>query len=289
MGVASARAGRRTLVVEVAGEQRMSRLFRSARVHPGRPTELLPGLFGLSVDADHATEEYLAGQLRLRPLVELLVHSRAFHHFTSAAPGLAELVTLGKIWTLAVELREDGRAPVWDRLIVDCPATGHGIALLETAGNVEELAASGPIRDQAARINEVVTHPAATGIAVVAQPEEMAVTEAVEAAATLRGHGMPVAAAVLNAVREGELADADARALRIAAENGDPAARAAARAALRRARRADADRAHLARLGAGTGLPVICLPAVVRRRFDLAAVERLADAIPADGARPEAR
>lgn len=288
MGVASARAGRRTLVVEVAGEQRMSRLFRSARVRPDRPTELLPGLFGLSVDADHATEEYLAGQLRLRPLVELLVHSRAFHHFTSAAPGLAELVTLGKIWTMAVELRGDGRAPAWDRLIVDCPATGHGIALLETAGNVEELAASGPIRDQAARINEVVTHPAATGIAVVAQPEEMAVTEAVEAAATLRGHGLPVAAAVLNGVREGGLADADARALRTAAENGDPAARAAAGAALRRARRAGADRAHLERLGAGTGLPVITLPAVVSRRFDLAAVERLADALPANGGRPEA-
>lgn len=129
----------------------------------------------------------------------------------------------------------------------------------------------------------MVTHPAATGVAVVARPEEMAVTEAVEAVAALRGHGLPVAAAVLNAVREGDLGDADARALRTAAENGDPVARAAAGAALRRARRAAADRAHLERLGTGTGLPVIRLPAIVRRRFDLAAVERLAEAIPANG------
>ena len=90
-----------------------------------------------------ATEEYLAGQLKIRPLVELLTRSKAFHTFAAAAPGLPELVTVGKIWSLAIALDAAG-APVWDTVIVDCPATGHGVALLETAGNVEELAAGGP-------------------------------------------------------------------------------------------------------------------------------------------------
>ena len=133
--------------------------------------------------------------------MELLTRSRAFHTFAAAAPGLPELVTVGKVWTYAVALHDD-RRPVWDALVVDCPATGHGIALLETAGNVEAIAGGGPIRDQAARIQEVVSHPAATGVAIVARPEELAVSEAVEAAAALRERGLPVAAAVLNGVRE---------------------------------------------------------------------------------------
>ena len=142
MGLAAAQAGKKVLLVEVAGEQNLSRLFRAARVSDDTPIELAPGLFGISIDAEAATEEYLAGQLKVRPLVELLTRSKAFHTFAAAAPGLPELVTIGKIWSLAIEL--DGRgAPVWDVVIVDCPATGHGLALLETAGNIEELAAGG--------------------------------------------------------------------------------------------------------------------------------------------------
>jgi anion-transporting ArsA/GET3 family ATPase len=277
LGLASARAGRRTLLVEVAGQHRLSRLFRAARVHHERETELAPGLFGISVDAEHATEEYLSGQLRVRPLVEILTHSRAFHTFAAAAPGLPELVTVGKIWSLAVALREDDARPLWDALVVDCPATGHGIALLETAGNVEELAAGGPIRDQAARIQEVISHPAATGIALVARPEELAVTEAVEAAGILRDAGLPVAATVLNGVRDARFAPSDAPALREAVRMADGPPREAVAAALRHLEHQERDAAYRHRLAEGSDLPVIELPELVRRRFDLTAIETLAD------------
>jgi anion-transporting ArsA/GET3 family ATPase len=283
IGVAHARAGRRTLLVEVAGQQRLSRLFDSAKVGHHHETRLAPDLYGISIDAEHATEEYLSGQLRMRPLVELLTHSKAFHTFAQAAPGLAELVTMGKIWSLAIALRDNGRAPVWERLVVDCPATGHGIALLEAAGNVEDLAAGGPIRDQAARINEVVRHPAATGIAVVARPEELAVAEAVEAAQTLVRDGMPVAAAILNGVRAERFSSADEPALEAAAGGGAAGpVREAATAALRHLELQRADAGYRERIAA-TGLPVIDLPRLVCRRFDLAALEALAGAL-RDGA-----
>lgn len=280
LALSTTRAGGRALVVEVAGQQRLSQLFSSARVGDDAPTELRPGLFGISIDAEHATEEYLAGQLKIRPLVELLTHSKAFHTFAAAAPGLPELVTIGKIWSLAIALRDDGSAPLWDTVTVDCPATGHGIALLETAGNIEELAAGGPIRDQAARIQEVVSHPAATGIVIVARPQELAVAEAIEAAATLRGHGLPVAAAVLNGVHPPRFSPDDAPALTAVAE--DPGARGgAARAALRHLQSQEDDAVYRQRLASESGLPVIELPRVVRRRLDLEALELLADALAA--------
>lgn len=280
LALSTARAGGRALVVEVAGQQRLSQLFSAARVGDDEATELRPGLFGISIDAERATEEYLAGQLKIRPLVELLTHSKAFHTFAAAAPGLPELVTIGKIWSMAIALRPDGGAPVWDTVTVDCPATGHGIALLETAGNIEELAAGGPIRDQAARIQEVVSHPAATGIVIVARPQELAVAEAIEATATLRGHGLPVAAAVLNGVHPARFSESDAPALTAVAAAGD-AVGDAARAALRHLGQQGDDAVYRARLAEESGLPVIDLPRVVRRRIDLPALELLADALTA--------
>ena len=287
LGLAWARSGKRTLVVEVAGENRLSDLFDTAGVVHERETRLAPGLYGITIDAERATEEYLASQLRLRPLVELLTRSRAFHTFAAAAPGLAELVTLGKIWTLAIALHpaparpgEPAREePVWDAIVVDCPATGHGVALLETAGNVEDMAQGGPVRDQAARIHEVVSHPEATGITLVARPDELSVTEAVEGAAMLREGGLPVAAAVLNGVRERRFSDSEAPALEAAAAGPQGAERDAAWAALAHLARQHADAGYRERLAAEIGLPVMELPEIVERRFDLAALERLAAAL----------
>lgn len=289
MGLAAARAGQKALLVEVAGEHNLSRMFRAAQVGADTEVELAPGLFGISIDAEAATEEYLAGQLKVRPLVEILTRSKAFHTFAAAAPGLPELVTIGKIWSLAIAL-DDAGVPVWDVVIVDCPATGHGIALLATAGNVEELAAGGPIRDQAARIHEVISHPAATGVVVVALPEELAVSEAVEATATLREQGLPVAATVLNAVRAPRFSPDDAPALEAAAGNGAGPVHEAARAALEHLAHELSDSGYRARLAAETGLPVVDLPEVVTRRFDLTALGVLADALaPGIGAKEAPR
>ncbi len=273
-------------MVEVAGQQRLSQLFSTAQVGDRAPTELRPGLFGISIDVEHATEEYLSGQLKVRPLVELLTRSKAFHTFAAAAPGLAELVTIGKIWSLAIALNDDGTAPAWDTVTVDCPATGHGIALLETAGNIEELAAGGPIRDQAVRIHEVISHPAATGIVIVAHPQELAVAEAIEATEALRGLGLPVAAAVLNGVRADRFSRDDAAALAVVAREAG-AIGEAARAAQRHLDRQEDDAGYRSRLGTQTGLPVIDLPQIVRRHIDLSALELLADAL-SDGLDPGA-
>jgi anion-transporting ArsA/GET3 family ATPase len=254
-------AGHRTLLVEVSAEQRSEALFGVAPP-VDEPIEVGPGLFALSVDADRATQEYLTVQLKVRPLVEMMARSRAFHQVTQAAPGLAELVTLGKIWDLATSVR-DG-APVWDRLVVDAPATGHGIALIEVAGNVRDLAGSGPIRDQADAIEAVIRHPGATGIAVVARPEDLAVSEALEAIATLRDKGLPVTCAVVNAVRRSAFGPADVAALRtaMASSSAGDAERAAAGAAIAAAEGAAHDDREVEGLARAAGIAVAVLPAV---------------------------
>lgn len=278
IGTAWARSGKRALVIEVGGQHRLSPLFGATTEHADEPVELAPDLFGVSIDVERATEDYLAAQLKVRPLVDLLTRSKAFHNFTAAAPGLAEMVTLGRIWNLAIDVR--GGTPVWDHLVVDCPATGHGIALIGIAGRVGDMAGEGPIHHQAERIQQIVTHPAATGVAVVARPEELPVSEAAEAVETLTRDGYPVAAVVLNGVHAAPFTPAEVAPLQRVAEQGGPAAGAAASAlhAIRRAAVEDAHRRRLARL---TDMEPVVLPALPGRSLDRAGIERLAGALAA--------
>ncbi len=283
MALGLADAGHRTLLVEVAGEQQSETLFGVAPPAGVTPEEVRPNLDVLSIDSERATEEYLARQLPMRPLVELLVRSRAFHQVAQAAPGLSELVTMGKVWDFATAVSDS--VPVWQYIVVDAPATGHGIALLEVAGQVRELARSGPIREQAGAIERVIHHPAATGVVVVATPEDLAVSEAIEAVATLRDRGLPVAAAVMNAVRSSTVMATDEAPLAaVVAGAGADAERAAARAALDTlvAARHDADETTSLRVG--TGLPVASLPEVADLRPGSGGLERLAAALMADPA-----
>ncbi len=276
-------AGHRTLLLEVASQTRTDALFGVAPSTVA-PIEVRPDLFAMSIDAERATEEYLAAQLKVRPLVEMMARSRAFHQVTQAAPGLSALVTIGKIWDLATSVR-DGR-PVWDRLVVDAPATGHAVALLEVASSVRDIAGSGPVRDHADAIAKVIRHPDATGVVVVAVPEDLAVTEAIEAIAALRARWLPVTCAVVNEVRHSPFGPADEVALRAA--SGAPDARAADRAAIGAARAVWAAARHDDREVAGLArecrVPVAVLPHVPDLSPGSGGLEALSAALMADAA-----
>ena len=65
-----------------------------------------------------------------------------------ATPGMRELLSIGKVWELAqLERRTRGAAP-YDLVIVDAPATGHGVGILRTPRTFAEIARVGPIAHQ---------------------------------------------------------------------------------------------------------------------------------------------
>src|SRR5262249_60155592 len=87
-----------------------------------------PGLHGLSVDGRAALEEYLGLIIPVKRLLQTVFSSRIYQYFVAAAPGLKELMTVGKIWYEAT--RQDGGRPAWDTIVVDAPATGHSLQYL---------------------------------------------------------------------------------------------------------------------------------------------------------------
>src|SRR5918912_1514819 len=93
--------GRRTIVCEVAEQDRVSRAFARRGVRPEIEVELAENLWAITIDPQRALEEWLRRQLGGGPAVRVLSHSSTFQYLVAAAPGAKELITVAKVWELA--------------------------------------------------------------------------------------------------------------------------------------------------------------------------------------------
>ena len=207
-----------------------------------------------------ALEEYLRDQLPLRLLADAIGSSTTFGYVAAATPGLRELLTIGKVWELAQPARRTEGAQEYDVVIVDAPATGHGLALLQAPLTFAQAASVGPIARQGRRIAETLADRDQTALAAIATPESAAVEELLELRDSLTRR---LDAVIANAVIPERFSAADALALRGAHMRAaaDSPARAALGAAIAEESLARAQRAHLERLGpAAVTLPLISSP-----------------------------
>ena len=288
LGVVATRQGKRTIICEVAQQERMSSVFHTQGVGY-HETEIAPGLFAFSIDPQRALEEYLQLQIKIKPLYVLMFKNRIFTYVAAATPGLRELVTIGKVWELAQLDRRVKRGAKYDLVIVDAPATGHGIGFLRTPKTFGDIARVGPIKRQADAIYKFITDPALTSVCAVAWPEEMPVNETLDLRRSLREElGLDLDEIFMNGLYPELFGDGEAAAMRDLLEreqaaNGDgsPLARAALGAALSEHRRATAQQEQLGRLRSESGEQVMALPFLFRPQFDMDAVDELADVIEA--------
>ena len=275
LGLLAARMGKRTVVAEVSEQERLAGLFgHGAAGH--REIELAPRLHGLSIDPTRAKEEWLRYQLRSATLAGLLSGSRIFQYLTAAAPGVDELVTIGRVWDLAQLERRVGGKASYDLAIVDAPATGHGIALLRAPRTYASIARVGPIARQADHIHRFIADPALTGLVAVALPEEMPVNETIELGGRLRSDmGMEIDTIVVNGLYPLRFAAAEAK--RLAALDGRVSAKArpALETALSSFHRARGQRAEVSRLRRAADAPVRTLPFLFEPDLGPADVEHL--------------
>src|SRR3954447_1948651 len=159
-----------------------------------------PGIHSIAVDPEEAMREYLSDQVG-GALTKLMTSSRIFTYLAAAAPGLRELLMMGKVWDLAqLDQRRTGDTP-YDLVILDAPATGHALGMLRTPRTFRDVARVGPISRQAGRIDAFLADPKLTGIVAVAAPEEMPVNETIEFIEALSAEmGLGPDAVVVNGV-----------------------------------------------------------------------------------------
>jgi anion-transporting ArsA/GET3 family ATPase len=283
--LASAR-GLRTLLCEVDAKGNLAGAFETG------PTafaerEIQPGLWAMSMDTEASLKEYLRLQLRVPLLSRIGPLARTFDFVANAAPGVKEILVVGK---LCHEVRERH----YDIVVVDAPASGHIVGQLAAPQAIQDLVQVGTVRDQTGWMIDILSDPRQTGVVIVATPEEMPVNETLELSARLQAETkVDLAAVVVNRVLpelfgRGEeevfraLRDEAASAALAAAVDGpvEPLLDGAELAVKMRRTRAE----HLGDLRAGvpTGVELLYVPELFQRTHGVRATRQIADALSAE-------
>lgn len=211
----------------------------------------------VDIEPQHAMDEYVRKVVRIRAFVDRVTGSEVYRKFFAAAPGLPELVLLGRIRAYAHET--EGSEPRWSTIVVDCPSSGHGLLMLETPFAALRAVPVGPFANLARQIVEWLASEARFGL--VAIPEEMAVVEAIEFRDDLAERtGLHVAFAFLNRVRQERLSAEAHSALADTDSEAGSLDRLLLDGARRVERRARLEEFHRRRLGKGLGLEPLCVP-----------------------------
>ncbi len=193
LGLLAAQRGKRVLVAEVDAKGDLGRLFESGPLK-FNAREVQPGVFAMAMQTEDSLREYLRVQAKVPFIVKLGPLARTLDFVASAAPGVREILTIGKF---AWEVRERH----YDLVIVDCAASGHIVSQLNAHRAIDSLVGLGPVKKQTQWMSDILSDPAITGTVVVTTGEEMPVTETLELVAKLRAETeISVSAVMVNRV-----------------------------------------------------------------------------------------
>ncbi len=281
LALLAARSGKRTLLCEIDAKGDLAAFLETGPL-AFDPREVAPGLRAMTMDTEASLREYLRLQLRLPLLARIGPLARTFDFLATAAPGVREILTVGK---LAWEVREAH----YDLVVVDAAATGHIVGQLRAPSAINELVSVGPVREQTGWITDILTDAATTGVVITSLPEEMPVVESLELAERLGDTGVDLAAVVVNRVLpelfgRGEEAifdrlrepDAVAAMEDAGADPVTPVLDAARLAVTLRRTRVE----HLDRLREGmAGTPILYVPELFNRAMGFRALSQVSDAL----------
>ncbi len=211
LAIASVRTGRRTCLVEVEGRQTMRALFNT-EPWDFDEREVRQDLFGMSIDPEASLAEYLAMFYGARRLSRLVVNSTAVEFATTAAPGIKDVLLIGKVKEMERRRDADGRF-VYDLIVVDAPPTGRILSFLRAPEATTELVRVGPIREQAQSLLDLLLDPNRLRLQLVTLLEEMPVAETAESARALTERGVQLNPIIANRVLRPRMDPAAAKVL----------------------------------------------------------------------------
>jgi anion-transporting ArsA/GET3 family ATPase len=286
LALLAAERGKRTLVCEVDAKGDLPSVLETGPTN-FKEREVQPGLFAMAMDTEESLKEYLALNLKLPLMTRLGPLARMFEFVATAAPGVREILTVGK---LAYEVRRGH----YDLVVADAPATGHVVGQLAAPQAINELVRVGLIRQQTNWMLDILSDPVRTGLVIVATPEEMPVHETVELAARIKAETIvDLAAIVVNRVLpelfgRGEEAvfetlddPASVAVLADAAGPGVGPVLEAARLAVT-LRRTRASHLYTLRREVDPAVPLLYLPYLFARSHGLRSTRQVADALAAE-------
>jgi anion-transporting ArsA/GET3 family ATPase len=269
LAVMAAKAGLRTLIVEVEGKTGLGAAFGRGELGYDE-IEVADGVRARTITSDQALLEYLEDH-GMRRLSKRLSTSGFLDVVATAAPGIKDILVLGKVKSL----EKGGTA---DLIVLDAPAAGHAVTFLTSARGLLDAVRVGPVHAQAQEVLDVLTDPARCQVLLVTLPEETPVNEAVETASRLRERvGVRIGAIVVNGLYA-PVEGLDAAPEQLAGVPADEAEALLAAAAFRRSRQ-QLQHEQLARLSENLDLPQLHLPFLFSPELGPAEIDELAAAL----------
>lgn len=177
LALAEAKNGRRTLLAEVNGRDKVAALL-GAKPVGANMREVVENLHVVDMNPRAAMREYALIVFRFEAVYNTVFENRLVRRFLRLIPSLGELVMLGKVWYHEQE-RINGK-PRFDVIVLDAPSTGHALAMLKAPAIVERTVPAGPLRDITRDLQKLLTDPERAALHVVTTPEEMPVNESIE-------------------------------------------------------------------------------------------------------------
>jgi anion-transporting ArsA/GET3 family ATPase len=292
LAVVAARHGHRVCIAEVDRKGTMPKLFGATDIDY-KPREMSPGIYGMSIVPDEALAEYLDVQYHMKRISRVFTSSHFVDYITATAPGLKDILVLGKIWYL-----EQGRTgPQFDTIILDAPAAGHMLTFLSAPMGLSDAVRAGPVRRQADWLVQMLRDPQRARVHLVTLAEEMPISETLETMEVLHDKiQIETGPVFANAVYPEHLTTGDVKRMDEILEDGelDELTTAAETVGLRLeeedlqalagyARFISARRSiqvkHLRKLKQGTQDPIVELPFLFTAGLALPGVEEIADSI----------
>jgi anion-transporting ArsA/GET3 family ATPase len=181
LGVVSA-ADRSALVLEVDPRENVHQMF-STPPSGGQIIPVEPGLWLQNLRPRQVVDRLVTDRVKIEAIVRRVLSSPVYQQFAEGAPGLKELAILGHALEIVRGRVRD--APPVEQIVLDAPATGHGLTLLRAPRLVADAIGRGPVAELTREVCEWVERDGATGVVVVTLAEEMPVTEALELIETL--------------------------------------------------------------------------------------------------------
>jgi hypothetical protein len=173
--------GFKTLLVEMNTHSYFQRLLKQPIEH--NPREVQKNLFVANWRAESCLREYVLHYLKLERLFEIFFQNRVMRAFIDIAPGLVEISLLGKITS---GIRKIGPPMEYDRLVVDCFASGHALAFFRAPQGLAQAVQVGPMGEQSRAIDIILRDPKFCSYWLVTTLEELPAVETVELAQSLR-------------------------------------------------------------------------------------------------------
>jgi len=279
----AAEHGQRVLTCEVDAKGDLAALFEASPTS-FVPKEIAPGISSMSMDTEASLREYLKLHLKIPIVGRIGPLAKAFDFVATAAPGVREILTVGK---LCYEVREQH----YDLVVVDASASGHVIGQLAAPQAINDLVKVGLIRGQTDWMLQILSDPLQTGLVAVTTPEEMPVSETLELVARVASETtVRMSAVVVNRVlpelfgqREEEIFEQlrapDVEQVLSTRAGGSvaPVLEAARLAVTMRRTRAG----HMQRLQAGlpADLPVLLLPYLFTRSHGMRTTKQVAQSL----------